>query len=220
MTEPSPEEVRERLHAVYAKLLNAERPLRIDEQRKLAAELTDIYNYVSASVSQPSLLNVIGAQAAQREAVRKQLELDQKNLESHKTFVESTFERADQFFRAVQVAGYAAFFGLWALTKDFIDREWAALAALVMLFSASVFVMWEVAKATVLALALRRDARIASSSLEEFVSRRGEGILSKSARVTTLVQWRSTFWILSVVPALTSVIILGSQLGVYLIGLL
>lgn len=196
--------------------LRSESDLTQSQQRQLANELADVYNYVSATTRKPSLQNTMQTQSAQQAKQREQLEQERQALQAHKDFVTENFDRAEQHLRAIQVGGYAAFFGLWTVTASWLDPVWSSLAALLMLISATVFVVWEVARATILSLCLKRHSAIGSLPLEKFIQRRGKVLTDEKAVVLMLAKSRSTVWLFSVVPAAGAIAIMMLQLAAVL----
>ena len=196
--------------------LRSDSDLTQSQQRQLADELSDVYNYVSAMARRPSLQNTLHAQSAQQAKQREQLEQERKALQAHKDFVTENFDRSEQHLRAIQIGGYAAFFGLWTVTANWLDPAWSSLAALLMLVSATIFVLWEVARATILSFCLKRHSAIGRLPLEEFIRRRGKIITNEKAAVLMLAKSRSTVWLCSVVPAVAAVAIMMLQLADFL----
>ena len=60
--------------------------------------------------------------------------------------VAGSFEKAAAYTNIIVLAGYAAFFGLWQLTKPLLSPKLALLAALLMSISAITFVVFEIYK--------------------------------------------------------------------------
>lgn len=58
----------------------------------------------------------------------------------------AVYEKAIAYTNLIVLAGYASFFGLWQLTKDGLTKQQTMWAALCILSSAVVFVMFEVTK--------------------------------------------------------------------------
>lgn len=76
---------------------------------------------------------------AQRAAVEKLIEFDTK-------LVATAHEKAGLYINLVIAAGYATFFGLWAITKPFLSKTLTQWAVLLMLASATFFVVFEIYK--------------------------------------------------------------------------
>jgi hypothetical protein len=72
---------------------------------------------------------------------------------------EKTYDRAVAYTNLVIVAGYAGFFGLWQITKDYLCPREVVWAALFMSTSIFIFVIFEVAKTYYVS---RRIKKIAS----------------------------------------------------------
>jgi len=210
-----PSELLRIFHAALERLGNKS-DLTLSEQRRLANELSDVYNYVSETARKPSLQNTLRTQSAQQAKQQEQLKQEREVLQSHKDFVTENFDKAEHHLRAIQVGGYAAFFGLWSVTMDWIDPVWSALAALLMLISATVFVLWEVARATILSFCLKRHSVMGRLPLEEFLRKRSSFLTDEKAAVLKLAESRSTVWLISVLPAAAAIIIMMLQLATVL----
>lgn len=90
-------------------------------------------------MAEPTLQDVI-RQAAERQ----QVELGEKIIETQIKIVTASYEKAVAYTNVIVIAGYAAFFGLWTLTKDYISKDQALWAALLMSVSAATFVFFQV----------------------------------------------------------------------------
>jgi hypothetical protein len=186
----------------------SDNPLNPAARRRIADNLAEVCNYVSASSRKPSLINavhIISAQnaqvAAQNAAIEKQLEADREVLHKHQRFVENSFDKAEQYFKAIQLGGYAAFFALWSLTKEWLHPMWASIAAVLMIISVSTFVIWEVYKSTLLALILKRDASLGTGKLEDFITTRMSKLLDDRSGILAMTRSRATVWVVSVLSA-------------------
>jgi hypothetical protein len=82
-----------------------------------------------------------------REAAEKQQrEMVEKIIENQIKIITASYDKATAYTNLIVVAGYAAFFGLWTLTKAYLTKPLAMWAALLMLSSAATFVFFEVYK--------------------------------------------------------------------------
>jgi len=208
MSLKDPEVILREFNAVIEKLRQAKAPLSPADQRAMADELTDTYNYVSGSSRKRSLQNYIYSQSAHDARVKEQLEEERKQMELHKSFVESSFDKADQYLRTIQLGGYAAFFAVWGMTREWLTPFWGVLAAILMIVSATIFVIWEIWKSTLLSLVLKHHASIGSSSIEGFIRTRMSKLILERSKITKLAQARASVWIACVVPAVLSLVIL------------
>lgn len=199
--------------------IRSDNPLNPKDRQRIADDLAEVYNYVSASSRKPSFINAvhtISAQnaqvAAQNAAIEKQLETEREVLREHQGFVENSFDKAEQYFKAIQLGGYAAFFALWSLTKEWLHPIWASIAAVLMIISVSTFVIWEVYKATLVALILKRDASLGTGKLEDFIRTRASKLLEDRSGILALTRSRATVWVVSVLSAAVGTGVLLSQL--------
>jgi len=71
------------------------------------------------------------------------------------------YEKASAYTQLIIVAGYASYFGIWALVKEYINSRSAIWSALLMSLSVTIFVFFEVAKMTLTGwFLLRRNSTI------------------------------------------------------------
>ena len=182
------------------------------ERSQMAEQLSDVFNYVSMTSKKPSLVNVLHTNSARDAKLREQLEQDRQQLNEHKQFVERSFDKADQYLKSIQLGGYAAFFSVWAFAKAEIDPFWAALAAVLMIISATVFIIWELWKASLLVFALERHARVCSGSIESFIKTRLEKFTKGESPELLLARSRATVWIVCITSAGTALAVMVLQL--------
>lgn len=192
--------------------IRSDNPLNPKDRQRIADDLAEVYNYVTASSRKPSFINAVHTISAQNAAIEKQLETEREVLREHQGLVEKSFDKAEQYFKAIQLGGYAAFFALWSLTKEWLHPIWASIAAVLMIISVSTFVIWEVYKATLLALILKRDASLGTGKLEDFIRTRASKLLEDRSGILALTRSRATVWVVSVLSAAVGTGVLLSQL--------
>ena len=200
---PEPKEIVFSFQKAWSELSDAKEPLSPEAQRKMAQDTGEVLNYLSATTAESSMLNHMYSQSAHDARVKQQLSAERNQLELHREFIESSFEKVDQYLRTIQLAGYAAFFGLWSLSKSHITDNQAHLALILMLVSASVFMFWEILKSSVLALTIRDHSKIGLNSVEEFIITRGK-LKGKSSAVYLVSKYRIYPWFISVSSAALS----------------
>jgi hypothetical protein len=71
----------------------------------------------------------------------------QEFIEMQTKILSAAYEKAMAYTNLIIVAGYASFFALWQLTKDHLNRNQVLWSALLMLFSITLFVVFEIYKA-------------------------------------------------------------------------
>lgn len=187
-------------------------PMSTVDRRRIADELAEVYNYVSAVSQKPSLTNALHAMSARDSKLERQLAQERETLREHQQFVENNFDKAEQYLKAIQLGGYAAFFALWSIIGERLNPMWAAIAAILMLISATAFVIWEVCKSTILAFSLKRHASIGGGRIEEFLQSRMLKLTQEKSAVLVLAQSRATVWLVSIIPAIVAVGIMLCQL--------
>lgn len=90
-------------------------------------------------MADPNLQEVI-RQAAEKQ----QIEVGEKIIETQIKIVTASYDKAAAYNNVIIVAGYAAFFGLWSLTKGYLSKDLAVWAALLMCISLATFVFFQV----------------------------------------------------------------------------
>jgi hypothetical protein len=209
MARPDPKEVQASLWEVTEKLNKASEPLPVTEQKQFGNRLFEVYNYVAAQVSSDkNLVNIMWGQSAHDARVKAQLEAEQKNLAEHQNFIEVNFDNADRYLKTIQLAGYALFFAVWGFTREWLIPEVEAVAAILMVVSAVIFVSWEIAKASVLVALLRKHAKIGLSNLDTFILGRSDNFSSRRRAVAWFAATRVWVWWSCVIPAAIAVVLL------------
>jgi len=158
------------------------------------------------------------SQAAQTAKTEKQLEKERQALREHQEFVTNNFDKAEQYLTAIQLGGYAAFFAIWSITKDWIEPAQGSFAALLMLFSATIFIFWVVIKSSILTLSLTTHSSIAAQKLETFLQSRMPGLNREAYAVYLLTKTRPIFWFTCTIPALIAIGLLAYQLCLVLLS--
>lgn len=209
MPKPDPKDVQASLWEVKDKLDNASQPLPVTEQKRLGNRLFEVHNYIAAQVANDkNPVNFIWAQSAHDAKVTAQLEAEQKNLAEHQSFIEVNFDNADRYLKTIQLAGYALFFAVWGFTRQWLIPEIEAIAAILMVTSAVVFVTWEIGKASVFVALLRKHAMIGLSNLDNFILGRSGNFSSRARASAWFAATRVWVWWSCVVPAAVAVILL------------
>jgi hypothetical protein len=97
--------------------------------------------------------------AAQREEERVAAEI----LDAQIKIVTATYSQAAAYTNLVLLGGYAGFFGLWQLTKEYLARTQILCSALLILVSLLFFVLFEVAKMILVTKSTLRKAKVLES---------------------------------------------------------
>ena len=209
MEKPDPKDIQASLWGVTEKLIKASEPLPVTEQKTIGNRLFEVHNYVAAQVSSDkNLVNIMWGQSAHDARVKAQLDAEQKNLAEHQSFIEVNFDNADRYLKTIQLAGYALFFAVWGFTRDWLTPEVEAVAAILMVVSAVIFVSWEIAKASVLVALLRKHAKIGLSSLDTFILGRSDTFSSRRRAVAWFAATRVWVWWSCVIPAAVAIVLL------------
>jgi hypothetical protein len=94
------------------------------------------------ALMQPEQIQEFIRRAAKREQERAAAELAEAQIK----VTTASFDKAAAYTNLMLLGGYAGFFGLWQLTKDFLTKPQALWAALLVLASLAAFVLFEVVK--------------------------------------------------------------------------
>lgn len=200
------------LNSVIEKLHNADAPIEHATRNEMAEDLGEIYNYVSATSQKPFLVNAMHSMSAHDNRIKKQFAIEREELQIHKQFVENSFEKAEQYLKTIQLGAYAAFFTIWGFMREWLDPQLSIVAVVLMIISATTFVIYEIWKATILALSLKKHASISSYGIEKFVQNRFAKLISEKSSVLSLVKSRATVWIICIVTGFVSLSLLVWQL--------
>jgi hypothetical protein len=95
---------------------------------------------------------------------RAQKQTADEIIDANIKIMAATFDKAVAYSNLLVLAGYASFFGLWQVTRGLVTPKLSALAALLMAISATVFVLFEVAKALFHSIALQQLNRAMTSA--------------------------------------------------------
>lgn len=212
MATKDPRELLRDFHNAISQLRDSEFPTQAD-CRKIANDLRDVYNYVAETTTKPSHVNAIHAISARYARREKQLTNEREALKDAQQFIEDNFDKAEQYFRAIQLGGYAAFFGLWSISnKVLADPLWPSVSLVFMLTSCSVFVIWELNKTRMLALALKRHATMNAEKLEQLLKSPMTKVPQEKSARSILTEARTTYLITSISSAVVAVAIMFWQL--------
>lgn len=92
-------------------------------------------------MSEPTLQDVV-----RQIAEKQQQETAERIIDTQIKIVSASYDKATAYTNFIILAGYAAFFGLWSITKAYLSRDQVLWAALLMSTSAGAFVFFEVYK--------------------------------------------------------------------------
>ncbi len=103
---------------------------------------------------------------SQRADEKHQNEIANKIIETQIKIITAAYDKTMAYTNVIVVAGYAAFFGLWTLTRPYLSKTHALWAALLMCISATIFVMFEVFKMVFTAESLNTQYMTFSKRME------------------------------------------------------
>lgn len=202
-----PKEIYKKFSNSFSLLHHAKEPLSANDQRKMAHDLVSVNNYLLSITKETNALNLLYSQSAHDARVKEQFDADREQFDAHRAFIESSYEKVEQYFRTIQLAGYAAFFGLWNLSKDYLPEKYALYSLLLMIVSALVFMFWEVLKSSIIILEIKGHAKTGSNSVENFIKSRVK-IRGKGSAISIVTKYRFIPWFISISAATASIMIL------------
>lgn len=101
--------------------------------------------------------------ALQAAAKREEERVASEILDAQIKIVTAAYNQATAYTNLILLGGYAGFFGLWQLTKEYLSREQALWSALLVLVSLLFFILFEVVKMVVSTKATLGKARVLQS---------------------------------------------------------
>lgn len=128
---------------------------------------------------------------------RRQIELI---VDSQIRIITGAYNQASAYTNLIIIAGYAGFFALWQMTKDYLGRKQTLFSALLMLFSVLIFMLFEVYKAHYSSRVLRDyqnavQNREETTTLPELVEKmKGFEQVEQRAALRFVTLWHATFW--------------------------
>lgn len=108
---------------------------------------------------QPENFAELLRQSAEANAKRQAAEA----IETQVKVLSALFDKSAAYTNLMILAGYAGYFGLWQLTKEFLTKQYALWSALLILCSLVTFVFFEVVKMLIIHHNISAKARILKS---------------------------------------------------------
>jgi hypothetical protein len=149
---------------------------------------------------------------------KHQEEAAKKLRDGYVQSISATFDKAVAYTNLIIVAGYGAFVGLWSLTKGDVQPVLSTVAAILMIVSATTFVMFEVYKmyrttnvirdltAFLEDPAIKNDATVLQNKMDEYQ------LESRRHNLTFVRVWRISVFICVPTGILAVLVLLGSFL--------
>ncbi len=116
----------------------------------------------------------------------------EQRVEAAAKLIASLYDKAVAYTNVVIIAGYAAFFAVWANTKSYLGKRETLWAALLVLISILCFVSWETAKMYITATSLKnlRD-EVLNAAPETFTAKLDQLKLAEARLIMKLLPvWR------------------------------
>jgi hypothetical protein len=162
-------------------------------------------------MSKPTNQNPTESQLSEEEE-KRQIDLI---VDTQVRIITSAYDKANAYTNLIIIAGYAGFFALWQMTKDYLGRKQALLSALFILVSLIVFIVFEIYKAHFTSRVLRRYQQAVvnpenKNSLVTLVETMNSFERSEMQSALHFVTfWNFTFWV-TTITGLAAGIILGA----------
>ena len=121
--------------------------------------------------------------------------IDHELLEAQKELLSSSYSKAGAYTNMVLGLGYAGFFGLWALTKEYLTNGQVLWSALLMAISLLTFILFEVYKSFYISqslLGLERAVSDPQNFRQKILQWQSESH-TKTIRFGKI--WSSIFWV-------------------------
>lgn len=113
----------------------------------------------------------------------------------------ASYDKQKAYTNLIIIAGYAGFFGLWQITKLYLSINQAIWAALFMLASVTIFVIWEVIRAFLLSRRLNIRAKaIFNSELLKTPKDFTNAFIQYEKEERNLSIYLDRFWLLTWIP--------------------
>jgi hypothetical protein len=140
-----------------------------------------------------------------------------KNLDHYIKYMKEQNAEYRQYTQLVITAGYAAFFGLWSLTKDFLNPWPSKVSFLLLAISALSFIILEVVKIGLYGFDINvKNKALLLARIEDDLDRRLDHLKSADRYKNRFDLWISRIWIfsypISLIFGLAAIFILASAL--------
>ncbi len=140
-----------------------------------------------------------------------------KNLDHYIKYLKEENAEYRQYTQLVITAGYAAFFGLWSITKDYLDPLQSSISFLFLVISALSFIILEIVKIGLSGFAINiRNSALLLARVEDDVDRRTDQLKLADRYKNRFDLWISRVWIITYPISLTfglaAIFILGFAL--------
>lgn len=94
---------------------------------------------ISADMAEPTFQDLI-----RRDVEKHEVDVGEKIIETQIKILTASYDKAAAYNNVIIIAGYAAFFGLWSVTKVYLSKGQAMWAALLACISLTTFVFFQV----------------------------------------------------------------------------
>lgn len=154
------------------------------------------------------------ARAVQGMVEREQQRQAAAVIEAQTKVLSSVFDKSAAYTNLIVLAGYAGFFGLWQLTKEYVTADIARLSALFMLVSVVTFVAFEVVKMVVIQHNIMEKAKVLKSPAVQKSSQAFISAFTEMEAVHERVQFHfMRFWLVAMLVTILSGMTAASLLG-------
>jgi len=136
-------------------------------------------------------------------------------IEAQTRIYGSLYDKAAMYTNLVTALGYAGLFGLWSLTKEFLNKQDALVSAILLMLSIVSFVSFEVFKTAIVAHATRKRVNALfggndgqSHDLDAFVAKLQKVELENHRHELQMVKVWWIAWVIAVLSGLGAVVVL------------
>lgn len=150
-----------------------------------------------------------------KDAIKKEQErISRAITDTQIKVITATFDKSVAYTNIMLIGGYAGYFALWQLTKEYLTKPQILWAALLVLVSLVFFILFEVIKMIVISKSIQGQAKILNST----TSRTNPEVLLKNLDEFLALQERSStvfmrYWAVSVAISLSTAIVGAGILG-------
>lgn len=148
------------------------------------------------------------AEVIQYIAKQQQEQMVAKIGDAQERVMTVAYDKAATYTTIVIFGGYAGFFGIWQLTRDYLTKEQALWSAILILLSLLAFVLFEVIKLIVVSVGIIKQAAVLRDPTLKSDPERLLRALDEMQKSQTRVLWPVlVFW------AVTVAVSLGGAIG-------
>lgn len=154
------------------------------------------------------------AEVIQHIAKQEREKLAAQILEGYQKLITVSYDKAASYTTVIIFGGYAGFFAIWQLTREYLSKEQALWSALLIMISMLSFVLFEVAKMIIVSRTIFAQLavlRVPEVRADPHRALKAINDLEESQRAG--LGWFIKFWALAVFVALSGALSAAGILG-------